>query len=107
MAAPSFDQVNSDYQTYLGRPLSQAEYNQYWANKQDYSSNNVAGTPEAIAYNTKQGDPGPIPTNPDGSQVGAGRSPNDPPPGYHWDERLAMFQPDAAAPSAPIGRAHV
>jgi hypothetical protein len=99
--APSFDRVNQDYQTYLGRPLTQGEYDQYWANKTDYTSNNVAGTPEAIAYNQQQGNPGPIPTNPDGSQVGTGRSPSDPPPGYHWDERLYMFQPNAPAAAAP------
>jgi hypothetical protein len=105
MAAPSFDQVNGDYQTYLGRPLTQGEYNQYWANKQDYTSNNVAGTPEAIAYNNSKGNPGPIPTAPGGAQIGAGLpwengAPVGTVPGYHWDARLAMWHPDAAAPAA-------
>lgn len=44
---------------------------------------------------------GPIPTNPDGSQVGSGipwdqgsSRPSSAPPGYHWDDQFAMFQPD-------------
>jgi hypothetical protein len=96
---PGFDQVNGDYQTYLGRPLTQAEYDQYWANKTNYTSNDVAGTPEAVAYNTQKGTPGAIPTNPDtGAQIGAGLpwangAPVGTVPGYHWDARLQMWQP--------------
>lgn len=55
-------------------------------------------------------DPGPIPTNPDGSQVGGGTpweegasAPSSAPPGYHWDANLAMFQPDDAAPDTGGG----
>ena len=48
-------------------------------------------------------DAGPIPTNPDGSQVGSGTPwegdhPTSAPAGYHWDANLAMFQPDAEQP---------
>jgi hypothetical protein len=108
--APSFAQVNSDYQTYLGRPLSQAEYDQYWANKTDYNATNVSNSAEAIAYNQRNlpasGNAGPTPTTPTGGEVGSGTpwapgasAPSSAPPGYHWDAGLAMFQPDA--PAAP------
>jgi hypothetical protein len=111
MSAPSFDQVNGDYQTYLGRPLSQDEYNQYWANKTDYNTTNVSNSAEAIQHN-QQGQPAAptIPTNPNGSQVGGGTpwapdasAPSSAPPGYHWDAGLAMFQPDAPAAPATGG----
>lgn len=66
---------------------------------------------------------GPIPTNPDGSQVGGGTpwapgasAPSSAPPGYHWDASLAMFVPDKSTqtgtttpppppplPPAPLG----
>jgi hypothetical protein len=104
---PGFDQVNADYQTYLGRPLTQDEYQQYWANKTNYTSNDVAGTPEAVAYNAQKGNPGPIPTNPDtGAQIGAGLpwangAPVGTVPGYHWDARLAMWQPGDPPSTTP------
>lgn len=55
---------------------------------------------------------GPIPTNPDGTQVGGGTPwnpgadhPSSSPPGYHWDPNLFMFQPDApGGPPAGGGR---
>lgn len=47
---------------------------------------------------------GPIPTNPDGSQVGGGTAwapgssqPSSAPPGYHWDAQFAMYVPDDPA----------
>ena len=48
---------------------------------------------------------GPIPTNPDGTQVGGGtpwapgaNAPSGAPPGYHWDPTLFMFVADAPGP---------
>jgi hypothetical protein len=61
----------------------------------------VAPSPAAPA--APQVGAGPIPTNPDGSQVGGGTpwdpktgAPTSAPPGYHWDPTLAMFQPGDA-----------
>jgi hypothetical protein len=109
-SAPSFAQVNNDYMTYLGRPLTQGEYDQFWATKTYYDPSAVASTPEAEAYRTRQatgGGAGPIPTTPDGAQIGSGipwdagsNRPAYDPPGYHWDANLGMFQP-GDAPGAP------
>jgi len=80
-----------------------------WAPGSDRPSNEYAGwhwDPNQAMY--VEDGAGPIPTNPDGSQVGGGTPwepgadhPSSAPPGYHWDANLAMFQPDAAADTTP------
>lgn len=64
------------------------------------SATQPAGTPTG----TPKGS-GPIPTNPDGSQVGGGipwdpnsSRPSYDPPGYHWDANLASFVADVKGP---------
>lgn len=77
----------------------------YYGGQAAYQQQQAAAPPPATTP-----DPGPIPTNPDGSQVGGGtpwdpgaQAPSSAPPGYHWDPDLAMFQPDAAAPPPDTG----
>jgi hypothetical protein len=106
---PGFDQVNADYQTYLGRPLTQNEYQQYWANKTNYSSTDVSGTPEAAAHQQSltqikplaPGDPGfnPNVNNPTTWDAGANR-PAENYPGWHWDATMARYV-EGDAPGAP------
>lgn len=76
MAAPSFDQVNGDYQKWLGRPLSQSEYDQYWATAGDYNEGMVANSAEGLAR-TNQNVPGTGQYTPDvpiapGNETGQG-----------------------------------
>jgi hypothetical protein len=107
---PGFDQVNADYQTYLGRPLSQAEYQQYWANKTNYSSTDVSSTPEAAAHQQSltqvkplaPGDPGfnPNVNNPTTWDAGANR-PAENYPGWHWDPTMARYVEGDATPAPP------
>lgn len=66
----------------------------YYGGQAAYQQQQAAAPPPAAT-----GGAGPIPTNPDGSQVGSGtpwegQAPTSAPPGYHWDPNLAMFQPD-------------
>lgn len=60
MANPTYDQVNGDYQKYLGRNASQDEFNNYWVNVPDYNSSYIANSPEGLAWTNKQvpGTPG-------------------------------------------------
>jgi hypothetical protein len=105
---PGFDQVNADYQTYLGRPLTQQEYQQYWANKTNYSSTDVSSTPEAAAHQQSltqikplaPGDPGfnPNVNNPTTWDANANR-PAENYPGWHWDANMARYVEGDAAPA--------
>lgn len=47
---PTYDQVNNDYNTYLGRGASQDEYNNYWAHYSAYSPTDISGSAEGQAY---------------------------------------------------------
>ena len=81
---PSFDQVNADYQKWLGRPLSQSEYQQYWANAQGYNESMIANSAEGIAL-TNQNVPGTGTTDPGvpiapGNWTGQGGQPTPTPP---------------------------
>lgn len=61
--APTFEQVNADYQRYLNRQLTQQEYDQYWANATNYDSSMVANSQEALAL-ANQNVPGTGQTDP-------------------------------------------
>lgn len=81
--APTFDQVNADYQKYLGRPLSQAEFDANYAHATRYDGSMIANSPEGLAYTNSQlgippgGTTPPPATGPAGS--GGARGPAAPP----------------------------
>ena len=74
VSAPTFDQINQDYMSYLGRPASEDEYNQYWAQRYDYDPGMIANSAEGLAYANKLYGPQPTPTPADTSDPTAGGS---------------------------------
>lgn len=81
---PTFDTVNGWYQKWLNRPLTQDEYQQYWAGHTDANESQVFNSPEALALanknvpNTPQYDPN-VPVAP-GNDTGQPGSPQYTPP---------------------------
>lgn len=59
---PTFEQVSADYQNFLGRPLTQAEYQTHWANATNYNASQIANSQEGLAYQSQKfADPAPKP----------------------------------------------
>lgn len=48
-AYPSYETVDKDYNTYLGRSLTQPEYDTYWKNAAGYTAGQVATSAESMA----------------------------------------------------------
>jgi hypothetical protein len=66
---PSFDQVNADYQQYLGRPLSQNEYLQFWQNSRGYNPSMIFNSQEGLAFQNRNAQTNPAASPSSGDPV--------------------------------------